>query len=157
MSKEYLEALETLKDMLIGNGCNNSINDYVDNLILPINQALQRLESIDNANPSEALEGLKKNEELFDEIAKENPTTYKDGTVIEAYLFMINTIKIEQALQKAREQEKVLEIILEKNVNLEVLSISNDVNIYNKVITRYSVWYKELTKEEFELLKKTLV
>ena len=39
MTKE-LEALETLKDMLIGNGCNNSINDYVDNLILPIKQTL---------------------------------------------------------------------------------------------------------------------
>ena len=34
------EALETLKDMLIGNGVNDNINDYVDNLILPIKQAL---------------------------------------------------------------------------------------------------------------------
>lgn len=34
------EALETLKDMLIGNGVNDNINDYVDNLILPIEQAL---------------------------------------------------------------------------------------------------------------------
>ena len=42
MTKE-LQALETLKDMLIGNGINDSINDYVDNLILPIKQALQRL------------------------------------------------------------------------------------------------------------------
>ena len=43
MTKE-LQALETLKDMLIGNGINDSINDYVDNLILPIKQALQRLD-----------------------------------------------------------------------------------------------------------------
>ena len=34
------KVLETLKDMLIGNGINDSINDYVDNLILPIKQAL---------------------------------------------------------------------------------------------------------------------
>lgn len=37
---EPSKALETLKNMLIGNGCNDSINDYVDNLILPIKQAL---------------------------------------------------------------------------------------------------------------------
>lgn len=34
------KALKTLKDMLIGNGVNDNINDYVDNLILPIKQAL---------------------------------------------------------------------------------------------------------------------
>lgn len=39
MNKD-LEALKTLKDMLIGNGVNDNINDYVDNLILPIKQAL---------------------------------------------------------------------------------------------------------------------
>lgn len=39
MNKE-IEALERLKDMLIGNGVNDNINDYVDNLILPIKQAL---------------------------------------------------------------------------------------------------------------------
>lgn len=38
------EALETLKDMLIGNGVNDNINDYVDNLILPIKQALLKAE-----------------------------------------------------------------------------------------------------------------
>ena len=41
------KVLETLKDMLIGNGINDSINDYVDNLILPIKQALQRLNKYD--------------------------------------------------------------------------------------------------------------
>ena len=63
MRKEYLEALETLKNMLIGNGANDNINDYVDNLILPIKQALQRLEQIDNPNPSEVLEDSDKTED----------------------------------------------------------------------------------------------
>lgn len=45
MSKE-LEILETLKDMLIGNGCNSTINDYVDSLILPLKQALIELEQL---------------------------------------------------------------------------------------------------------------
>jgi len=43
--QDYNEALETLKDMLIGNGVNDNINDYVDNLILPIKQALNEKES----------------------------------------------------------------------------------------------------------------
>ena len=49
------EALETLRNMLIGNGCNDSINDYVDNLILPIKQALIKAQE---------------KEELFDYISK---------------------------------------------------------------------------------------
>lgn len=44
-SSNHNEALETLKDMLIGNGINDNINDYVDNLILPIKQALIKAQS----------------------------------------------------------------------------------------------------------------
>ena len=54
MTKE-LENLNNLKDMLIGNGVNDNINEYIDNLILPIKQALQLLEAIDQAEPSEAM------------------------------------------------------------------------------------------------------
>lgn len=53
MEKE-IEALEKIKDMLIGNGCNSAINDYVDNLILPIKQVLTELKQIKESEPSEA-------------------------------------------------------------------------------------------------------
>jgi len=43
------ETLETQKDMLIGNGCNNTINDYVDNLILPIKQSLLKAQEMKKA------------------------------------------------------------------------------------------------------------
>jgi len=77
-------------------------------LLTEVTDALGELleyKQIDNANPSEALKCLKKNNELFDEIALENPTTYKDNTVIEAYLFKINAVEIERALLKAQELE----------------------------------------------------
>ena len=128
MSKE-LKALEILyADAMIESGwvkerCityaeEHKHNDRIKPYYELIKQALQRLEAIDNANPSEALEYLKKNSELFDEIALENPTTYKDGTVIEAYVYHCNSIGIEQALLKAQEQEKVLKSILE-NIELD--------------------------------------
>ena len=58
MIKE-LEVLETLKDMLIGNGVNGNITDYIDNLILPIKQALIQMEKCLGARRNEkALEQM---------------------------------------------------------------------------------------------------
>lgn len=54
----------------------------------------------------EALKKLKENTEMFDEMAKENDHTYKEDTVIEAYVYHFNNIVIEQALIKAQENEK---------------------------------------------------
>ena len=59
-----------------------------------LQQALKRLEAIDNANPSEALECLKQIEDIIE--------TKIGLGVVNAYI--INIIK--QALEKAQEQEK---------------------------------------------------
>ncbi len=132
MSKEYLEALENLKQQAIAFEHDKFAIKVANGNYTTLKQALQRLESIDNAKPSEALKWLEK---------------YK-------LTILFNTTIVENALLKAQEQERVLEIIKEKNVNFEVLGISNNVNCYNKVIVRYSVCYKELTEEEFDTLKR---
>lgn len=56
MSKEYLEALNGLFDLVHCQDSFEKAQKYFD----VIEEALQRLESIDNANPSEALECLEK-------------------------------------------------------------------------------------------------
>ena len=67
-----------------------------------------------------------------------------------------NTIK--QALIKAQEQEKVLNIIKNKDVdmfNLKIALLQNSVDVYNSSIP---IEYEgnKLTQEEFELLKRWL-
>ena len=165
MSKEYLEALGFIKSLLKDDWVDSYWKTYYDT----IKQALQRLESIENANPSEALESL----EVINNYGCGINDNMKFSEVFEKEY---NAIK--QALLKAEHDKKLLkiyeqenenqfnnivdkekkalafEIIKEKNVNLEVLGISNNVNCYNKVIAKYSVCYKDLTQEEFELLKE---
>ncbi len=73
---------------------------------------INELKAIKEANPTEALECLKNNSELFDKIALENPKTYKNETFTEAYLFKANTIKIEQALINKSKKEQGFDILL---------------------------------------------
>ena len=125
---------------------------------LELKHALQRLEGIEGANQNEALKCLKNNSELFDKIALENPTTYKDETFTEAYLFKTNTIKIEQGLLKAQEKsdkEIAFDLINTKNVDIKLLKWAYpSVEAYNvKVRTEKDYWWREeLTNEEFEFL-----
>ena len=144
-----------------------------------LKQALQRLESIDNANPSEAMKCL-------DTIKEEN--CCEDNSIGTIYYDECNTIK--QALLKAQElksennalleenkdlyfelelaekkykelieyakkQEKVLEIIKERQVNIALLVTVKDVEEYNFYIP-YEEYEKYLTQEEFDLLKRWL-
>lgn len=93
MSKE-LEALEKLFDTLVYSNNKIEAQKYYDTL----KQALQRLEAIDNSNPSEALECL-------EDMAKYR-IEYSD------YSMPIKDIseykKIKQALIKSQEQERLL-------------------------------------------------
>lgn len=101
-----------------------------------IAKELDRLEQIDNANPSEALECLEKLELLTCDFE-----WYKDN---------INTIK--QALIKSQEQEKVLKIIKKKNVMIYALKVSKTVDDYNDLVSTD----EQLTQEEFDLIKEVL-
>ena len=133
MTKE-LEALDSIKNALeVIQMYNRNVKiDY--GLFNTIENGLQRLESIDNSNPNEALECLEKLELLTCDFE-----WYKDN---------INTIK--QALLKAQEQEKVLKIIKEKNVNTLLLELAENLEEYNERIVPNG----KLTEEEFDLLKR---
>lgn len=124
----------------------NSIYPYYEDFDLVL-KALQRLEAIDNANPSEALKCV--------DVLKEDGciTTLYQGKALET---------IKQALLKAQEQEKslkALEIIKEKRIDIESFYTSfiegdYDYGFYER---RYGTYGKYcLTKEEFNLLKEVL-
>ena len=143
------EALETLKDMLIGKGINDSINDYVDNLILPIKQALLEFRRLDLSL------------RLPDEQSSSH-FTYKNKNLVcmqlAKYSELMNAFL---EYEKAQEQEKVLEIIKEKRIDLESFYssfVENDYDYdYNFYEKRYGTYGKyELTQEEFDLLKEVL-
>ena len=105
-----------------------------------IEKALQRLESIDNSEPSEALELLR---------------MIKFKSINAGYNYGFGYwIKIEQALIKAQEQEKVLDIIWNKKVDLWRLLFSQTLEDYNTYIMKTGGF--TLTQEEFDLLKETL-
>jgi len=116
MEKEF-EALENLskQEIIVKKGIGVYMDGSVQTMphkttvgvefkghIETLKQALTELQAIKEAKPSEALECLKDIKELFDKIAKENPTTYKTETFAEACLFQTNTFKIELELQKAQ-------------------------------------------------------
>lgn len=129
MSKE----LEMLKIIKIKCHPNSNPNPLVDEALDIVEQALQLLEAIKQSSPSEALESL--------EIMRCNLPHY--------YVKEYNTVK--QELLKAQEQEKVLDIIKEKNVDIIYLKDSNTVEEYN---SHFGCAVCKLTQEEFELLKK---
>lgn len=144
MSKECIQAKpEDIVELLY------EVYDVPSGICEHIKNMVQRLESTDNANPSEALECLKQIEDVIE--------TKIGLGVVNTYL--INIIK--QALIKAQEQEKVLEIIFEKNVNvyyfkdeLAFWNLSYEYYINNFSSFHNGPAIKMLDEEEFELLKQ---
>ena len=195
MSKEYIEALKVIKNIKLshveteededfdGNWVYDTIEvndgligDKYSKQIKILKQALQRLEAIDNANPSEALKELNY---IGNNCYEEAENAEEDCILYAKNYIGFDTIK--QALLKAQENEnridieveskkkiiqhnfalhkenaklkRVLEIISEKQVDIEYLNKCNDVKEYN------AHWCDErfyLTQEEFDLLKSWL-
>lgn len=113
-----------------------------------IKQALQRLESIDNSNPSEVLD-------LFNQW-KDN---IEYGVVYIPY-FVIN--EVELALIKAQKQEKVLNVILKKQVDINEIKIMisnlkhcDDIERCKRYNASRKVGYK-LKQDEFNSIKEML-
>ena len=146
MSKK-LEALEKI----INNVVLDENNDYreIEKSYNLIKQALKRLEAIDNAKPSKALKCLK-------EIHFFVNGSRIDGEKYEQKLQEINTIK--QVIIKAQEQEKVLEIINGKNVDIRRFKfIWNSILTKEEKLKEYNSAQREqdkISQEEFELLKR---
>ena len=104
-----------------------------------LGQALQRLDSIDNVNSNDAIKCL---------TGLEKEIIQRDGRITDFLKIKFDIIK--QALIKAQEQEKVLNIMKDKWVNVAVLIHSKAVEEYNNTAhTPYN-----LAQEEFELLKR---
>lgn len=147
MNKE-LGALENFVRMSVWN--DDEFHEIWDNGnydLEIVKQALLELKAIKESKPSEALEYLKKNNELFDEIALENPTTYKEGTVIEAYVYHCNSI--------GEDKVKAFDLINEKRVDIKTLHwVYPNVEAYNVWVreNNKTFWRKELTPEEFEFI-----
>ena len=138
MSKEYLEALNIIK-----------FNpDDVDGLqyleaFKVVEKALQRLEAIDNAKPSEALKELEQD--------------IKDRVILAEDKQLKLCAVIKQDLLKSQENKKALKIIFEKDVNIKALKhylatydSSLALKLYNSNVNKD----EKLTEEEFELLKR---
>lgn len=144
MSKEYLEALGKnirYKKEYVGN---DTYRLYIKkNEMEFLEKSLQCLESIDNASPSEALKELK---ELHELAYGNEETSWKIDEIR-----MSSHIK--QALLKAQEQEKVLEI-LKPDLRL----VGNFLQAKMPLVDNDSwINIKEITnKKELEVLKKKL-
>lgn len=86
-SKASSEALETLKDMLIGNGINDYINDYVANLILTIRATLlkaQELE-VENSKYKELEEEIGCSVDVIAKLRKAN-YIYRDDDIVFGFI-----------------------------------------------------------------------
>ena len=148
MNKE-LEAVNELRENLDFEGCLDYINEKRIN---DIKQALTRLEQIDNASSSEALECLEEIIHEFNEPHYELSGEYSySNELLKRCENEINTIKA--TLLKAQENEKVLEIIKEKDVDIFMLRRFNTLEAYNNY-AKYKLKAKELIQEEFEILKR---
>lgn len=103
MSKEYLEAFNYIRNKFID--LFREDNPDFDTL----EDALKRLEAIDNANPSEALEYL---EQFLNEMTYclEHPKEYAKGYERQIFWKFKNTLEttIKQALLKAQEPKQYL-------------------------------------------------
>ena len=137
MTKE-LEALHRIANA--NNHFKYDTLELMDKDFQIVQQGLLRLEAIDNAKPSEALE------KLFDTLVYSN-------NKIEAQKYY-DTIK--NYILKAQEQEKVLKIIFEKRVNFYDVYLFTKVENYNNIMITMFGYPKEflLSKEEFDLLKR---
>lgn len=153
-----------------------------------VQNGLKRLEAIDNSIPSEALEEL---ERILNKAFDYGVQSTLDNLLLRGYntknmleqkyfgkslaqdldgaklnITNLSTDTIKQALLKAQEQEKVLEIIIKKEVHIR--HFSEEIKQLDKKFTyefyclefaNYHYFAEEgnkLTQEEFELLKEVL-
>ena len=108
-----------------------------------VKQALLELQSIKDANPSEALNGLE---------SYINNIIFAKDLINQKQQLLTNITAIKQALLKAEKEHNALEIIKEKEVNMQVFNQCEDVKTYNKVYIKQKD--RQLTQEEFSLLKE---
>lgn len=169
-------ALQLVGTDIIGNKINEALGTVQNNL-----------ESVDNANPSEALECLKalqgirdkysmplteyvnsfdyiktikqvlikqqEQEKFFDDML-----VFKNGCMMSCFGYkgkQIVAMPLEE-YDEFMKQEKALEIIKEKNVNVKLLKLSTNLLDYYTRVKIKTGENTELTEEEYDLLKEVL-
>ena len=164
MSKEYSEAFNGIidkfaeqmmranKEELTAINKTNAIEYlYRTPQVRLLQQSLQRLESIDNANPSEVLRAL----ENLGTHGIEYREPFELGFTKSMPFKSTKEFKIiKQALIKAQENEKVLEILKKKEIDTFMLMLCDNVEQYNSGLKNKP--NRQLTQEEFDLLKRWL-
>ena len=173
MSKEYIEALDWLEEKCY---VESPQAEKFEECCKIIRQFLHRLESIDNANPSEALECLEKLKGMeissmpFSDEYGTQEVDLNDIRKVGSQLntdFREYTATIEQALLKAQKEHKALEIIKKHfNIKLDVETELNG-NVWGRLVSIQAKEDKDTWdttasanivdyKEEFNLLKEVL-
>ena len=156
--KTVLERFKDIKELEVADDL-GTVADVLPYFCKNVDEALLRLEGIDNANPSEALESLEhiKKDDFNMIITTYPPITAYNGITKDE---MFN--KIEQSLIKAQKMEKVLKILKEKRVNVDLFwnDFVDNGFCYHCYLEK---WYKyqstdskQLTQEEFNLVKEML-
>lgn len=132
MSKEYLKALECLEELR-------------SNLGVIYNNTLDNIE--------QALLKAQEQEKLFDDML-----VFKNGCLSSCFEYkgkQIVAMPLEEYTEFMK-QEKALEIIKEKDVDIYILNCCKTVNEYNFKTVHIIGETRELTQEEFNLLKEVL-
>lgn len=161
LEKDYLEVcFKRIKNLQV---CVDYEKDIVKNVdeILPnscnkVEQALQRLESIDNAEPSEALKTLEVLDNTISPLLEPILAEYEDDL---SDKITANYFALKQTLIKAQEDKRFIELILNKPQLLNVFALDG-VHTWEEFEDTFSDEDKEYintTKEEYEYMRNQLI
>lgn len=157
MSKKLKEAWNTIccyNNEIIYDICGEYVENPLEEEIDIVNKALQRLEAIDNANPSQALKRLYELESIDLYMSSAEDDDENDFISLDTSYWLK---PIEQALIKSQEQEKVPSIIKElisKHCKIELINGGTYYQIKIKVMGSGYTFGMSITEEEFDLLKR---
>ena len=151
MIKE-LEALERIKQFNFGHIMDVDLKDFD-----LIENSLKRLEQIDNANPSEALEEVRQIQFYVGTIIGlefvKGDSVFAEAKRQDYEIFKTKCNKIEQALKTKHKKELAFDICNKKNVSIFALKTATEIYEYNC----YSTKGEKLTLDEFDLLREVFV
>jgi len=164
--KTYLDKrIKDIKNYLEVNERSEDEEGFTPSEELQICYLAKRMLAVDNANPSEALKCVDKLEQVIEEI------TISNADLRNTLKASVSLAIIKQSLLKAQEQEKVLDVIKNKRVNVANLIdwFNNSRNTsYEGYLSDYyqEGWFihfkdndgvdimYQLTQEEFDTLKR---
>lgn len=145
MSKEYLEALNDLFDLVTCQESFEKAQKYFD----IIEEALKRLESIDNANPSEALECVERLDKMEFHRSIETYVSEIDSDISETQ-YLGNTDEfytIKQALLKAQKEHNSTNLLMQELECKDFAELRKYARCgYEKINKKYLKW-EDLEKD----------